>query len=135
MKDNLFAAEGATSAQSLVLDPSWQTTGDAIAVARLKAAGAVLTGKLTLSEFAIGAPDLDSPDPRPRNPWDVRCWPGGSSSGTGVAVAAGLVLAGLGTDTAGSARVPSAMCGLSGLKPTFGLVPVAGSIQLAPVTG
>lgn len=131
VKDNLFAEEGPTTAQTRVLDPSWESTADATVVARLRAAGAVLTGKLTLSEFAIGAPDLDSPYPRPRNPWHLGCWPGGSSSGTGVAVAAGLVLAGLGTDTAGSIRIPSAVCGLSGLKPTFGRVPTTGSVALA----
>jgi aspartyl-tRNA(Asn)/glutamyl-tRNA(Gln) amidotransferase subunit A len=130
-KDNLFAAEGPTTAHSRVRDRSWSATGDATAVARLRAAGAVLTGKVTLSEFAIGAPDLDSPYPRPRNPWDLRCWPGGSSSGSAVAVSAGLALAALGTDTAGSIRMPAAACGVSGLKATFGLVSTAGSIPLA----
>jgi aspartyl-tRNA(Asn)/glutamyl-tRNA(Gln) amidotransferase subunit A len=130
-KDNLFAREGPTSAQSTVRDPSWDVTGDATAVARLRAAGAVLTGKVTLSEFAIGGPDMRSPYPRPRNPWNLHCWPGGSSSGTGAAVAGGLALAGLGTDTAGSIRMPAAVCGISGLKPTFGVVSTAGSIPLA----
>ncbi|MCU1615630.1 MAG: amidase [Frankiales bacterium] len=132
VKDNLCTADAPTTAQSAVHDPAWDRAGDATVVARLRAAGAVLTGKLTLSEFAIGPPGPDSAFPCPRNPWDLRCWPGGSSSGTGTAVAAGLVFAGLGTDTAGSIRIPSAMCGLTGLKPTFGRVPVSGSIALAP---
>jgi aspartyl-tRNA(Asn)/glutamyl-tRNA(Gln) amidotransferase subunit A len=132
VKDNMFTADGPTTAQSRVRDPSWDDAPDATVVARLRARGAVITGKLTLSEFAIGPPSPDSPFPRPRNPWNPRCWPGGSSSGTGVAVAAGMVFAGLGTDTAGSVRIPSAMCGITGLKPTFGRVPVTGTIPLAP---
>lgn len=131
IKDNLFTTDGPTTAQTLVRDPSWDTRPEATAVSRLKAAGAVVLGKLTLSEFAIGPPGPDAPFPRPRNPWDIRCWPGGSSSGTGVAVAAGFVLAGLGTDSAGSIRMPAAACGISGLKPTFGRVPVSGSVPLA----
>jgi aspartyl-tRNA(Asn)/glutamyl-tRNA(Gln) amidotransferase subunit A len=132
VKDNMFTADGPTTAQSRVHDPSWDDAPDATVVARLRARGAVITGKLTLSEFAIGQQSPDSPFPRPRNPWNPRCWPGGSSSGTGVAVAAGMVFAGLGTDTAGSIRIPSAMCGITGLKPTFGRVPVTGTIPLAP---
>jgi aspartyl-tRNA(Asn)/glutamyl-tRNA(Gln) amidotransferase subunit A len=132
VKDNMFTADGPTTAQSRVRDPSWDAAPDATVVARLRARGAVITGKLTLSEFAIGQQSPDSPFPRPRNPWNPRCWPGGSSSGTGVAVAAGMVFAGLGTDTAGSVRIPSAMCGITGLKPTFGRVPVTGTIPLAP---
>jgi aspartyl-tRNA(Asn)/glutamyl-tRNA(Gln) amidotransferase subunit A len=132
VKDNLCTADAPTTAQSVVHDPAWDGAGDATVIARLRAGGAVLTGKLTLSEFAIGPPGPSSPFPRPRNPWDLRCWPGGSSSGTATAVAAGLVFAGLGTDTAGSIRIPSAMCGLTGLKPSFARVPVSGSIGLAP---
>lgn len=131
VKDNILSQEGPTTGQSVVRNPAWDRPGDASCVARLRQAGAVLTGKLALSEFAIGTPDLDAPFPRPRNPWDLGCWPGGSSSGTAVAVAAGLVCAGLGSDTAGSIRIPSAFCGLTGLKPTVGRVPVAGSIPLA----
>jgi len=131
IKDNLFTEDGPTTAQSLVRDPSWDGRGEATAVTRLKAGGAVVLGKLTLSEFAIGPPAPGSPFPRPRNPWDLRCWPGGSSSGTGVAVASGFVLAGLGTDSAGSIRLPAAACGITGLKPTFGRVPVSGSVPLA----
>jgi len=131
VKDNIFTEDGPTTAQSRVDDPAFRSEQDATVVARLRAAGAVIMGKLTLSEFAIGTPDPISPFPRPRNPWDLGCWPGGSSAGTGVAVSAGLVLAGLGSDTAGSIRIPSALCGITGFKPTYGRVPVTGSIPLA----
>ncbi|HVW41694.1 MAG TPA: amidase [Amycolatopsis sp.] len=131
IKDNMFVTDGPTTAQSLVRDPAWDTSPDATAVARLKAAGAVVMGKLTLSEYAIGPSDVDAPFPRPRNPWHLGYWPGGSSSGTGVAISGGLVFAGLGSDTAGSVRMPAAACGVSGLKPTYGRVPVSGTIPLA----
>src|SRR6185436_9611220 len=94
VKDILAMAEGPTTAQSHVLDLEWGAGKDAIVVERLKAAGAVITGKLSTMEFAIGLPDRDKPFPLPRNPWDPETWPGGSSSGTGAAVAAGFVLAG-----------------------------------------
>ncbi|HWI75381.1 MAG TPA: amidase, partial [Baekduia sp.] len=130
VKDILAMAEGPTTAQSLILDPAWGAGRDAIVVERLKAAGAVIAGKLSTMEFAIGLPDRDKPFPLPRNPWDTSTWPGGSSSGTGGAVAAGLVLAGIGTDTGGSIRIPAAFCGVSGLMPTFGRVPNAGCVPL-----
>jgi aspartyl-tRNA(Asn)/glutamyl-tRNA(Gln) amidotransferase subunit A len=75
-------------------------------------------------------PDPDKPFPLPRNPWDTDRWPGGSSSGTGSGVAAGLFLAGFGTDTGGSIRIPAAFCGTSGLMPTFGRVPKSGCAPL-----
>jgi aspartyl-tRNA(Asn)/glutamyl-tRNA(Gln) amidotransferase subunit A len=81
-------------------------------------------------EFASAAPDFDKPFPIPRNPWDLATWPGGSSSGTGSGVAAGFFLGGLGTDTGGSIRIPSAFCGISGLMPTFGRVPKSGCVPL-----
>ncbi len=131
VKDNLAMAEGPTTAQSLVLDPAWGEGRDAIVVERLKAAGAVITGKTTTMEFASGLPDPEQPFPLPRNPWDPDAWTGGSSSGSGAGVAAGLMLAGIGTDTGGSIRIPSIFCGVSGLKPTFGRVPNAGCVPLA----
>jgi aspartyl-tRNA(Asn)/glutamyl-tRNA(Gln) amidotransferase subunit A len=128
---DIIALEGsATTAQSLILDPAWGEQGDAPVVARLRAAGAVLTGKLTTMEFAIGMPDFDKPFPIPRNPWDLDRWPGGSSSGTGSGVSAGLFLGGLGTDTGGSIRCPAAFCGISGIKATFGRVPKSGCVPL-----
>jgi aspartyl-tRNA(Asn)/glutamyl-tRNA(Gln) amidotransferase subunit A len=130
VKDIIAAAEGPTTAQSLILDPAWAAGKDAPVVARLRAAGAVITGKVTTMEFACGMVDPSKPFPTPRNPWDPRTWPGGSSSGTGNGVAAGMFLAGLGTDTAGSIRIPAAFCGVSGLMPTFGRVPKSGVAPL-----
>ncbi len=105
---------------------------DAEAVRRLSAAGAVMLGKLATHEFAIGGPAFDLPWPPARNPWDTRRFTGGSSSGSGAAVAAGLVLGALGSDTGGSIRLPAAYCGIAGLKPTPGLVSRRGVIPLAP---
>jgi aspartyl-tRNA(Asn)/glutamyl-tRNA(Gln) amidotransferase subunit A len=130
VKDILAMAEGPTTAQSLILDRAWGEGRDGIVVERLKAAGAVITGKLSTMEFAIGMPDPDKPFALPRNPWDTATWPGGSSSGTGAAVAAGFVFGGIGTDTGGSIRIPAAFCGVSGLMPTFGRVPNAGCVPL-----
>jgi aspartyl-tRNA(Asn)/glutamyl-tRNA(Gln) amidotransferase subunit A len=130
VKDILAAREGPTTAQSLILDPAWGAGKDAPIVKRLRAAGAVITGKLTTMEFAIGMPDPTKPFPIPRNPWDLGTWPGGSSSGTGNGIAAGMFLAGIGTDTGGSIRIPAAFCGVSGLMPTFGRVPKSGCTPL-----
>jgi aspartyl-tRNA(Asn)/glutamyl-tRNA(Gln) amidotransferase subunit A len=105
---------------------------DAETVHRLRAAGAVLLGKLATHEFAIGGPAFDLPWPPARNPWDTNRFTGGSSSGSGAAVAAGLALGALGSDTAGSIRGPAAYCGIAGLKPTAGLVSRRGVIPLAP---
>jgi aspartyl-tRNA(Asn)/glutamyl-tRNA(Gln) amidotransferase subunit A len=101
-------------------------TKDATAVARLRAAGAVLMGKLATHEFAHGGPSFDLPWPPARNPWNTAHFTGGSSSGSGAAVAAGLVPASLGSDTGGSIRGPAGLCGIAGLKPTYGLVSRAG---------
>ena len=130
VKDIIAAREGATTACSKVLDPEWGRGIDAPVVARLRTQGAVITGKTATMEFAMGAPDPDGPFPIHRNPWDLERWPGGSSSGTGTGVAAGLVLGGLGTDTGGSVRIPAALCGISGLKTTYGLVPKSGVVPL-----
>ena len=99
---------------------------DATTVARLKGAGAVLTGKLATHEFAHGGPSFDLPWPPARNPWNTAHFSGGSSSGSGAALAAGLVPASLGSDTGGSIRGPAGLCGIAGLKPTYGLVSRAG---------
>lgn len=102
---------------------------DATVVERLRSAGAVLLGKLALTEGAYAAHREDRP--APLNPWDESRWPGVSSSGSGVATAAGLCFASLGTDTGGSIRFPSACCGLAGLKPTYGRVSRYGVLPLA----
>jgi aspartyl-tRNA(Asn)/glutamyl-tRNA(Gln) amidotransferase subunit A len=130
VKDILAAAEGRTTANSLVLDPAWGDGRDAPVVTRLRAAGAVITGKTTTSEYACGSPDPTKPFAIPRNPWDLERSPAGSSAGTGNGVAAGLFLAGLGTDTGGSIRAPAHANGITGLKPTFGRVPKSGCVPL-----
>lgn len=129
IKDIISTREGPSTAQSLVLDPQWGVSqGDAAVVSRLRHGGAVILGKLTTSEFACGMPDLDRPFPIPRNPWDAERWAGGSSSGAGSAVATGMALGALGTDTAGSIRIPASYCGVTGLLPTFGRVPTSGCV-------
>src|SRR5690242_19846123 len=104
---------------------------DATSVTKLRQAGAIVMGKLATHEFALGGPSFDLPWPPARNPWDTTRFTGGSSSGTGAAVAAGLVLAGTGSDTGGSIRGPAAYCGLAGVKPTYGLISRAGILPLA----
>jgi len=99
---------------------------DAACAAKLASAGTVLMGKLTTHEFADGGPSFDLPKPPAHNPWNPEHFTAGSSSGTGAAVAAGVILCGIGTDTGGSIRGPAALCGISGLKPTYGLVSRAG---------
>jgi aspartyl-tRNA(Asn)/glutamyl-tRNA(Gln) amidotransferase subunit A len=99
---------------------------DATTVSKLNAAGAILLGKLSTHEFAHGGPSFDLPWPPARNPWNRDHFTGGSSSGSGAAVAAGLAMGALGSDTGGSIRNPAALCGLVGLKPTYGLVSRAG---------
>ncbi|CAN0502916.1 unnamed protein product, partial [Phaeothamnion confervicola] len=91
---------------------------DAVAVARLRAAGAIVVGKVATHEFALGVTT-----PQARNPADPSRIPGGSSGGSGIAVATGFGLASLGTDTRASIRVPAALCGVVGVKPTYGAVP------------
>jgi aspartyl-tRNA(Asn)/glutamyl-tRNA(Gln) amidotransferase subunit A len=99
---------------------------DATTVTKLYDGGAVLLGKLSTHEFAHGGPSFDLPWPAARNPWNREHFTGGSSSGSGAAVAAGLAPGSLGSDTGGSIRNPAALCGLVGLKPTYGLVSRAG---------
>jgi aspartyl-tRNA(Asn)/glutamyl-tRNA(Gln) amidotransferase subunit A len=104
---------------------------DADVTERLDAAGAVILGKLSMHEFAFGRPATDGPFPTGRNPWDVGREPAGSSSGSGVAVAAGLCAGSLGSDTGGSIRGPAARCGIVGLKQTYGLVSRRGVVPLS----
>ncbi|GHC75208.1 amidase [Streptomyces flavofungini] len=130
VKDTIAVADGPTTAQSLVHDRAWWAGRDAPVVARLRAAGAVLTGKTTAMEFGCGLPQEDKPFPFPRNPWRPDSWAGGSSSGSASGVAAGMFAAALGSDTGGSIRMPAAFCGVSGLLPTFGRVPTAGCVPL-----
>ena len=129
-KDIIATQDAPTTANGTVLDPAWGEGYDATVIAKLRAAGAVLTGKTVLNEFAIGMPDPAKPFPMPQNPWDLERSAAGSSSGTGIAVAAGLVLGGLGTDTGGSTRGPSSWNGHTGIKQTFGRVSKWGCVPL-----
>ncbi|MBM4443396.1 MAG: amidase, partial [Candidatus Rokubacteria bacterium] len=101
---------------------------DATATAKLREAGAVLMGKLATHEMAHAGPSWDLPWPPARNPWNLAHFTGGSSTGSGAAVAAGLLPMALGSDTGGSIRGPASLCGVAGLMPTFGLVSRAGVI-------
>jgi aspartyl-tRNA(Asn)/glutamyl-tRNA(Gln) amidotransferase subunit A len=125
LKDIVDTAGIETTCQSRLLAGNIPDA-DATCAARLKAAGTVLLGKLTTHEFADGGPSFDLPKPPARNPWNPEHITAGSSSGTGAAVAAGMILCGIGTDTGGSIRGPAAMCGIAGIKPTYGLVSRAG---------
>jgi allophanate hydrolase len=107
---------------------SYLPAQDATAVARLRAAGAIVIGKTNLDQFATGLVGVRSPFGTPRNLFDAKLIPGGSSSGSGIAVAAGLVPLALGTDTAGSGRVPAGLNNIVGLKPSLGLVSTAGVV-------
>ncbi len=104
---------------------------DSVVAAKFAAQGAVLLGKLATHEFAIGGPSFDLPFPPARNPWNREHIPGGSSSGSAAAVAAGLVRMAMGSDTGGSIRGPAAYCGTVGLKPTYGLVSRRGVFPLS----
>ena len=133
LKDLYDTAGIPTTAHSRVLLDNVPTQ-DATTVARLTEAGAVLLGKLATHEFAFGGPSFDLPFPPARNPWNTDHFTGGSSTGAGAAVAAGLCMGALGTDGGGSIRIPAAMCGLAGLKPTYGRVSRAGVYALAHAT-
>jgi aspartyl-tRNA(Asn)/glutamyl-tRNA(Gln) amidotransferase subunit A len=106
-------------------------TEDSVVEAKFKAGGAVLLGKLATHEFALGGPSFDLPFPPARNPWNLDHFTGGSSSGSGAAVAAGLVRMAMGSDTGGSIRGPAFYCGTVGMKPTYGLVSRRGVFPLS----
>lgn len=128
IKDNIATYESPISAQSRILDKGWQPGKDAAVVKRIRSAGGIIMGKTTMMEFACGYPEARDPTSAPRNPWDLNRWAGGSSSGNANGVAAQLFLGAVGTDTGGSIRGPASYCGITGLKPTFGLVPTAGCL-------
>jgi len=133
VKDNLETAGIRTTAGSKIL-AEHVPAEDAPAVARLKAAGAVILGKTNLHEFGMGATSINPHYGASHNPWDLECVTGGSSGGSAAAVAAGLCFAALGTDAGGSVRIPAALCGAVGLKPTHGRVPVRGCIGASKPT-
>ena len=129
---DLFDMRGqVSSAASLALADSAPATGDAGAVARLRAAGAVLLGRTNMSEFAFSGLGLNPHYGTPRNPHDHARVAGGSTSGGAVTVALDMAAGALGTDTGGSIRIPSAFCGLTGFKPTAATVSLAGTVPLS----
>ena len=128
LKDNIDTAGTRTTAGSGVFEDRVPTE-DAPVTARLKAAGAVILGKTNLHEFAMGGGDVSFFGPA-RNPWALDHNTGGSSSGSGAAMSADLCYGSLGTDTAGSIRNPGSFCGVVGIKPTYGLVPIRGIAPL-----
>jgi aspartyl-tRNA(Asn)/glutamyl-tRNA(Gln) amidotransferase subunit A len=130
LKDIIDVEGIATTAHSRVLADNGAGSHAAV-TERLEAAGGVLLGKLSTHEFAIGGPSFDLPWPPARNPWNRDHFCGGSSSGSGAGLAAGFFPAALGTDTGGSIRNPASMCGITGMKSTYGRVSRRGVVPLA----
>jgi aspartyl-tRNA(Asn)/glutamyl-tRNA(Gln) amidotransferase subunit A len=130
LKD-LYSTKGIrTTAHSKVLLDNIPEA-DSTATRLMREAGTVLLGKLAMHEFAFGAPGFDTPFPPARNPWNREHVTGGSSSGSGAALAAGLCFGSLGSDTGGSIRGPAGLCGIVGLKPTYGRTSRAGVLPLS----
>jgi len=130
IKDLIDVAGTRTTGGSKVLAEN-MAHSDATVVTKLKASGAVLMGKLNLVEFAFGTTGLNPHTADVKNPWDNARITAGSSSGSGAAVASGMIPTALGTDTGGSIRMPAALCGIAGLKPTYGRVSRAGVLDLS----
>jgi aspartyl-tRNA(Asn)/glutamyl-tRNA(Gln) amidotransferase subunit A len=127
---DLFATRALRTTVGSRILRDWVPSSDAAAVARLRAAGAVIFGKTNLHEFAYGVSTANPWWGVARNPRDPRRIPGGSSGGSAIAVVAGLCAGALGSDTGGSIRVPASLCGCVGLKPTFGAIPLNGTFPL-----
>lgn len=132
VKDLLDVAGETTMAGSIVLDGHPPAAADAPVVARLRAAGAAIIGKTNMNEFAFSGVGINPHTGTPANPADPSRIPGGSSSGAAVSVGIGACVAAIGSDTGGSIRIPAALCGLVGFKPTQRRVPTAGTIPLSP---
>ncbi|MDT5081694.1 MAG: aspartyl-tRNA(Asn)/glutamyl-tRNA(Gln) amidotransferase subunit [Mycobacterium sp.] len=130
LKDNISVENQVTTAGSQILR-EWRPAQDATVTQRLRSAGAIIVGKTNMHEFAWGGTSNNPHYGAVRNPWDPSRFPGGSSGGSGVAVATRTCFGSLGTDTGGSVRLPSAINGIVGLRPTFGRVSNAGVVPLA----
>jgi aspartyl-tRNA(Asn)/glutamyl-tRNA(Gln) amidotransferase subunit A len=130
IKDVIDVAGLPTTCHSRILVDNI-ASADAFVIQKLRQAGAIIIGKLSTHEFALGGPSFDLPFPPARNPWNPDYHPGGSSSGSGAGVAAGMFPLALGTDTGGSVRNPASACGIVGLKPTYGLVSRRGVFPLS----
>ena len=130
LKDNIWTRGIRTTSGSKIL-ADFVPSDDADVAKRLTRAGAILLGKTNMHEFAYGITNENPHFGPARNPWNRERITGGSSGGSAAAIAAGMCFASVGTDTGGSIRIPSALCGIVGLKPTFGLVSVAGIVPLA----
>jgi aspartyl-tRNA(Asn)/glutamyl-tRNA(Gln) amidotransferase subunit A len=130
LKD-LYDTAGVTTTSGSRVDIERVPDEDATTTARLKGAGAILLGKLAMHEFALGGPDFTTPFPPARNPWNLDHVTGGSSSGSGSAVASGQCMGALGSCTGGSIRGPASLCGIVGLKATYGRVSRAGVVTLS----
>ncbi|MBM4299304.1 MAG: Asp-tRNA(Asn)/Glu-tRNA(Gln) amidotransferase GatCAB subunit A, partial [Deltaproteobacteria bacterium] len=127
IKDNICTKGVVTTAGSKIL-ADWVPNHDATVVERLRAAGTIILGKTNMHEWAKGSNSINPFYGTPYNPWDTSCIPGGSSSGSAVAVAAGMCMGSIGTDSAGSVRNPASLCGTVGLKPTFGRISSYGGV-------
>lgn len=131
VKDVFDVAGMVTTANARLFAGARPAARDSAVVARLRAAGAVIIGKANCWEMSVGGPSWESPAPPAVNPWAVGGDPGGSSSGSAVAVASGMAMVGIGGDTGGSVRLPASFCGVVGFKPTFGAVPMEGAVPFA----